>query len=170
MYKSSSIERGAPPGRIREDRGRGPNLRRSRRAHPRIWALVIAIAALSFPIPARSQSGYPEYDDAKYGVAAVIVDVDPDLLLVFGTRAHRTAKAWMKQHDVSPTADAASTLALIVQTALAIQDFDPGPRDGIIGRRSIAAIMAWRAVAGLSEGASFADVLAGVLHAALVLD
>ena len=84
--------------------------------------------------------------------------------------AKRALAKWMFRNDIFPKESAAATLALIVQTALALQGFDPGPQDGLIGRRTIAAIMAWRAVAGLSEGASFADVLAGIIRAAFVLD
>ena len=39
------------------------------------------------------------------------------------------------------TGDAATTLALIIQTVLALQNVDPGPRDGVLGPKTIAATL-----------------------------
>ena len=88
---------------------------------------------------------------------------------LFSPKARDATKIWMKRNDIAPTADADSTLALMVQTALALQNFDPGPRDGRIGRKTLAAIAAWQAIVGLLLGADLADVLAAILHTAMTL-
>ena len=88
---------------------------------------------------------------------------------LFGPRARDAAKTWMERNDIAPPAEADSTLALMVQTALALQNFDPGPKDGKIGRKTLAAIAAWQAIVGLLAGADLADVLAAILHTAMTL-
>ena len=88
---------------------------------------------------------------------------------LFSPKARDATKTWMERNDIAPTGDAESTLALMVQTALALQNFDPGPRDGKIGRKTLAAIAAWQAIVGLLAGADLADVLAAILHTAMTL-
>ena len=87
----------------------------------------------------------------------------------FGAHARDAMTGWMTRNNVAQSDDAGTTLALVIQTALALQDFNPGPRDGILGPKTIAAIVAWQAMTGFAEGAGLADVLAEVLRTALVL-
>ena len=88
---------------------------------------------------------------------------------IFGAKSRNSMAAWMERNRVPQDGDVATTLALVIQTALALQDLNPGPRDGMVGPKTIAAIVAWQAMTGFSEGASLADVFAGILRAALVL-
>ena len=78
--------------------------------------------------------------------------------------------AWMDRNDISATGDLDTTLALIIQTALALQNFDPGPRDGKIGRKTLAAIVAWQLAMQILVGTDLSDVIAAILRAALVLE
>ena len=64
----------------------------------------------------------------------------------------------------------AKTLMLMVQTALVLQAFDPGPVDGVFGKRTLAAIAAWQTIQGFPEGAELAGLIAAILRAALVLE
>ena len=77
--------------------------------------------------------------------------------------------AWMDQNDISASRDLASTLALTIQTALALQNFDPGPRDGVLGPKTIAALLAWQAMAGWAASGDLAGTLNAVLRTALAL-
>ena len=77
--------------------------------------------------------------------------------------------AWMDRNDISATGDLDTTLALIIQTALAVQNFDPGPQDGMLGPKTIAAILAWQAMAGWAATGDLAGTLNAVLRTALVL-
>ena len=88
---------------------------------------------------------------------------------MFSSQAIGATKTWMERNNITATGDAENTLALLVQTALALQNFDPGPRDGKIGRKTLAAIAAWQAIVGLLAGADLADVLAAILHTAMTL-
>ena len=74
-----------------------------------------------------------------------------------------------RRNDIAPTGDAESTLPLMVQTALVLQDFDPGPKDGKIGPKTLATIVAWQAIVGVLLGAELEDVLAAILHTAMTL-
>ena len=95
----------------------------------------------------------------------------PDQVLeqVFTPKARDATKTWIERNGISPTGDAESTLALMVQTALALQDIDPGPKDGKIGRKTLAAISAFQLAFGLLAGADLGDVLAAILHTAMKL-
>ena len=88
---------------------------------------------------------------------------------VFSPAAQEPIKKWMEQHKIFSTDDIASTLALMVQTALALQSFDPGTADGVFGKRTLAAIVAWQTMQGIPEGGELAGLIAAILRAALVL-
>ena len=89
---------------------------------------------------------------------------------VISPAAQEPIKKWMKQHKISSTDDIASTLALMVQTALTLQAFDPGPADGVFGKLTLAAMIAWQTMQGFPEGAELAGLIAAILRAALVLE
>ena len=93
-------------------------------------------------------------------------DVPADL---FAPQARDATKTWMERNGISPAGDAAHTLALMVQTALALQNFDPGPRDGKVGHKTLAAIAAFQLAFGLLGGADLGDVLATILHTSMTL-
>ena len=59
---------------------------------------------------------------------------------------------------------------LMIQTALMLQGFDPGPVDGAFGKRTLAAIVAWQTMQGIPEGRGLAGLIAAILRAALVLE
>ncbi len=91
----------------------------------------------------------------------------PDRL--FSPQARDATKTWMERNGIAPVGDAERTLALMVQTELALQDFDPGPKDGKIGPKTLAAITAWQAAVVHLAGADLGDVLAAILHTAMRL-
>ena len=88
---------------------------------------------------------------------------------IFGPEAICATKTWMERNGIAATGDAESTLMLMVQTALALQDFDPGPRDGKLGRKTLAAVAVFQLAFGLLAGADLGDVLAAILHTAMKL-
>ena len=89
---------------------------------------------------------------------------------VFNPAVQVPIKEWMEQHKISSTEDIASTLALIVQTALVLQSFDPGPADGVFGKSTLAAMVAWQTMQGIPEGGELVGLIAAILRAALVLE
>ena len=62
---------------------------------------------------------------------------------IFGPKAEKALNAWRDKHGIEDRGAIANTLMLMVQTALILQAFDPGPADGVIGKRTLAAIVAW---------------------------
>ncbi len=86
---------------------------------------------------------------------------------LFSPQARYATKTWMERSGIAPGGDAEKTLALMVQTALALLDFDPGPKDGKIGPKTLAAIAASQAVVGFLAGADLGDVLSAILHTAM---
>ncbi len=93
-------------------------------------------------------------------------EAPPDLI---SAQASTATEAWMERNGIASTGSAERTLALMVQTALALQKFDPGPRDGVLGPKTIAALLAWQAMAGWAATGDLAGTLNAVLRTALVL-
>ena len=71
---------------------------------------------------------------------------------IFGPKAEKALNAWRDKHGIEDRGAFANTLMLMVQTALILQAFDPGPADGVIGKRTLAAIVAWQTMQGFPEG------------------
>ena len=89
---------------------------------------------------------------------------------IFGPKAGKALNAWRDKHGIEDQGAIAKTLMLMVQTALALQSFDPGPADGVFGKRTLAAIAAWQTMQGFPEGGELAGLIAAILRAALVLE
>ena len=87
-----------------------------------------------------------------------------------GLRAQEAIENWQRKNGIPDTGSVLRTIALMVQTALALQNFDPGPADGVFGKKTLAAILAWQAMHGYAERGNLVEALAGILHAALVLE
>ena len=87
----------------------------------------------------------------------------------FGPQARDAIQAWQSQNGISDTGNFVNTLALMIQTALVLQDFDPGPVDGLFGKKTLAAILAWQAAMGYAQTGDLAGVLAAILRTVLVL-
>ena len=87
---------------------------------------------------------------------------------MFSRQALDAIVPWMERNNIVPTGDTDTTLALMVQIALTLQDFKPGAPDGKIGPNTVAAIVAWQLAFGLLVGADLSDVIAAIVHVALV--
>ena len=87
----------------------------------------------------------------------------------FGPRAREAVEGWKAKNGISDAGNFANTLALMIQTALVLQNFDPGPSDGLFGKKTLAAILAWQAAMGFAQTGDLAGVLAAILRTAMVL-
>ena len=89
---------------------------------------------------------------------------------LFTASANGAVEQWRLKNGLSKVNDVTRMLTQMVQMALILQNFEPGPTDGVFGKRTLAAIVAWRTMHGLAEGAGLVEVIAAILHAALVLE
>ncbi len=88
----------------------------------------------------------------------------------FGPQARDAVQTWQARHGIADQGALGDTLALMIQKALILQDFDPGPADGVIGPATLRAIKAWQAVFEYSAGADFVAIVAAILHTAILLE
>ncbi len=81
---------------------------------------------------------------------------------------HRSAVSqWMDRHNVEAKEGAAATVALLIQTALVVQGFDPGPRDAAIGPKTMSALAAWRTARGIADSQDLPALVTGILRTVL---
>ena len=71
---------------------------------------------------------------------------------------------WMDRNHIEPKESAAATVALLIQTALVLDGFNPGPRDGAIGAKTMAAIVAWRTAQGLADSEDLPTIVTHILR------
>ena len=88
----------------------------------------------------------------------------------FGPQARDAIQAWQARHGVTDQGTFGNTLALMIQKALILQDFDPGPADGVIGPATLRAIKAWQAVFEDPGGGDFVAIVTAILHTAILLE
>ena len=87
----------------------------------------------------------------------------------FGPLAREAIQAWQVHSGISDTGNFTNTLALMIQTALVLQNFDPGPADGLFGKKTLAATVAWQAAMGYAQTGDLDVVLAAILRTAMLL-
>ena len=76
---------------------------------------------------------------------------------------------WRKKNGIEDQGSIANTLALMVQIALILQEFDPGPADGLFRESILASILTWQVTQSTAQGDDLAEVIVAILRAAMVL-